>query len=178
MSNSHRVLGDSRSRLASSHSAFSRRDVLAGAGAIAGLAVAANASAQSGAGKDPHAGHGAKRYFDAKAAKSHPALFAATGECIASGQRCLSHCLETFRLGDTTMAECASAVDEMLHVCTAMSYLTVADSKHLRAMADVCIAVCDSCEKACREHEEHQAECRECADACAALIREAKKLRV
>jgi Cys-rich four helix bundle protein (predicted Tat secretion target) len=64
----------------------------------------------------------------------------------------------------------------MLHVCTAFAYLAAYDSKHLRAMAPVCIEVCDDCEKECRKHEEHQAECKACADACAALIQEARKL--
>jgi Cys-rich four helix bundle protein (predicted Tat secretion target) len=103
---------------------------------------------------------------------------AVTNECIARGQACLSHCMETFVAGDTTMAECARAVQEMLVTCQAFGQLAANDSVVLRPMAQACIAVCEECEKQCRVHEDHQRECRECADACAELVREAKKLLV
>jgi Cys-rich four helix bundle protein (predicted Tat secretion target) len=88
----------------------------------------------------------------------------------------MSHCLETFRKGDTTMAECARVVADMLPVCRSLAALASYDSPHLKALAEVCIAVCRDCEKECREHEEHQPECGACADACAALIEQAREL--
>jgi Cys-rich four helix bundle protein (predicted Tat secretion target) len=160
-----------------SESSLRRRDVLVGAGAFAALAAApALAAEHEGDAHAGHEGHGKAKYFEAKAAKAHPALVAATRECLGSGETCISHCFETFRAGDTTMADCAFAVQQMLHVCTAFSYLASYDSKHLRAFAPVCIQVCLDCEEECRKHEEHQAECKACADACAALVKEAKKL--
>lgn len=155
-----------------------RRDVLLGAGALAALAAAPALAAEGDAhaGHEGHEAHAKGRYFEAKATKAHPALVAATQDCLAKGQTCISHCLETFRLGDTTMADCAFAVQQMLHVCTAFAYLASYDSKHLRAFAPVCIQVCLDCEEECRKHEEHQVECKECADACAALVKEARKL--
>jgi Cys-rich four helix bundle protein (predicted Tat secretion target) len=113
-------------------------------------------------------------YSHAKAYKKHVALTAAANECTAKGEICISHCLETFMAGDTTMAECANAVQQMLPVCAAMAQLSTYDSAHLPALAKACIGVCEDCEKECRVHEEHQPECRDCADACAALIKEAK----
>jgi len=152
-------------------SALGRRELLAAAGAAALLTGAGRAFAAE---QEGHS-HG-KQYFDAKAAKAHAALVAAANECVAKGQICISHCLETFRLDDTTMAECASAVQEMLPVCTALGYLAAYDSRHLKDLARACIPVCETCEKECRVHEEHQIECKDCADACATVIREAKKL--
>jgi Cys-rich four helix bundle protein (predicted Tat secretion target) len=147
---------------------ISRRDVLVGVGAAslaaAGVAIAGTETKSHG------------KYFEAKAAKKHPALNTALDACITKGQACISHCMETFALGDTTMAACASAVQQMLPVCTATSYLAIYDSKRLEEMAQACVAVCEDCEKECRVHEEHQPECRACADACAAVIKEAKKL--
>jgi len=116
------------------------------------------------------------KYTDAQAYKKHKALTEAANACSTKGEICISHCLETFLTGDTTMAECAYAVQQMLPVCAAMAQLSAYDSKHLGAMAKACIGVCEDCEKECRVHEEHQPECRDCADACAALIKEAKKV--
>jgi len=57
-----------------------------------------------------------------------------------------------------------------------MSSLGMYDSKLLEDLARACMGVCSDCEKVCREHAEHQKECKECADACAAVIKECKKL--
>lgn len=155
-----------------------RRQLLAGAAAFA-----ATAAVGAEAGKADEHQHGeahgapaAKRYTTAVAYRRHAAATAAAQECIGTGRACLSHCFETFVAGDTTMAECARSVDEMLRVCDAFAWLAATDSKQLAPMARACIASCEYCEKECRVHEEHQAECKACADACAALVIEAKKL--
>ena len=88
----------------------------------------------------------------------------------------MSHCLEIFRAGDTTMAERARVLADMLPVCRSRAALAAYDSPHLKVLADVCTAVCRDWEKECRKHEELQAECGACADACAALIDQARKL--
>ncbi len=153
---------------------FSRRDVLFGAGAVASLAVtrAAFAADEKSSDHEHHEHH----YTTGVANKKHPALVTAAYDCIAKGEACLSHCLETFRAGDTTMAECASSVEQMLPVCAAIAHLATRDSKHLAALARACIGLCEDCEKACREHAEHQAECKAAADACAKLVEEAKRV--
>lgn len=161
---------------------FGRRDVLVGAGALAAAGVASAAHHGDGHdGHDAHAGHqhgekGGHKYFKAVRFARNAALVGATENCISKGRQCLSHCFETFLAGDTTMAECAFAVDQMLAVCAAMAHLAANDSPQLAEMARACIAVCEHCEKECRAHEEHQPECKACADACAALIVEAKKV--
>lgn len=157
-----------------------RRDLLMGATLLAGATLGAAVSAA--AADDPHQHHAPdasasdRRYSEATAFKRRADLVAATNECVARGQACLSHCMETFVQGDTTMAECARAVQEMLATCHAFAQLAANDSVVLGPMAQACIAVCEECEKQCRVHEEHQPECKACADACAALVREAKKL--
>ena len=155
-----------------SSSSVSRREVL-----MASAALAASAAAARIASAGEHDAHMATaKYSEAKAFKKHAAVVGSANECLAKGQACISHCFETFVAGDTTMAECAFAVEQMLKACDAFAYLAAYDSPHLAAMARVCVSVCEDCEKECRKHEEHQAECRACADACAALIRDAKKL--
>lgn len=154
---------------------ISRRDLLLGAGAVASAVVAGSAFAAPETGMPVGAKKMQHHYSHAAAYKKHVALTAAANDCTAKGEICISHCLETFLTGDTTMAECAFAVQQMLPVCAAMAQLSNSDSKHLAAMAKTCIGVCEDCEKECRAHEEHQPECRDCADACAALIKEAKK---
>lgn len=153
--------------------AFGRRELLVGAGALGVLAAAGSALASEEAG---HAGHSSpSRYTPGVANKRHPALLAATWDCIAKGEACLSHCMETFVAGDTTMAECAASVDAMLPVCNALAHLAVRDSRHLPAIARACNDVCADCEKACREHAEHQPECKAAADACQRLQAELAK---
>ena len=147
-----------------------RRQLLTGAGTLAGMALAGSAWAGSHEGHAGHAGGGAAKYSEAKAAKVHEALVAAANECTRTGRVCFSHCLETFRDGDTTMADCAWAVEQMMHVCEAFSALATYDSPHLKELAAVCAKVCEDCEKECRVHEKHQPECKDCADACTVLI--------
>lgn len=153
------------------NAALRRRELLVGAGALAGVAVAGAARAAE------HGGHQGQHGYSAGVAnKKHPELVGAAYDCIAKGEACLSHCMETFRAGDTTMAECATSVETMLPVCEALAHLAVRDSKHLPALAGACAAVCEDCEKACREHAEHQPECKAAADACQKLAAAAKKL--
>jgi len=36
--------------------------------------------------------------------------------------------------------------------------------------------VCEACEKECRKHEMKHAECKACADSCAACLKECQKI--
>ena len=150
-----------------------RRDLIAGAAALVGAAATTQAFA---AAHEEHAGHGTGKYSEARAAKAHPEIVAALDACLGRGRVCFSHCLETFRGGDTTMADCAFAVEQMLHVCAATEALATYDSKHLKGLAAVCSDVCEDCEKECRVHEEHQPECKACADACADVVKALRRL--
>ncbi|MCC6849820.1 MAG: four-helix bundle copper-binding protein [Deltaproteobacteria bacterium] len=167
------MTSDTRGGALGADPAVGRRRVLASAAGLATAVVAGRALAA-----DPHAGHGHgdKVYTPGVRNKKRTALVKAAIDCTIKGDACLSHCMETFVAGDTTMGACADAVQQMLPVCRAMSQLGAYDSKHLPDLARVCIGVCTDCEKVCREHAEHQKECKDCADACAALIEECKKL--
>ena len=142
---------------------ISRRDFLAGAGAVASLAASGAAFGAASPMHD-HATH----------APQHPALLAAVNDCVAKGQSCIAHCLVSFKEGDTSLADCAAKVHEMDAVCKAFSYLLSANSTYLMDYAPICSEVCKDCEDECRKHEQH-IECKACADACAKVIAEINK---
>jgi Cys-rich four helix bundle protein (predicted Tat secretion target) len=142
-------------------SGLTRRDVLLGIGAIASVAYA-------GAAVSAMPGHDHSKH-----SPQLPELLTAANDCVDKGQRCITHCLVSFREGDVSLAECASKVHEMQAVCAAFSYLLAANSTYLQAYSGVCEQVCSDCEKECRKHEEH-IECKNCADACAAVVDQIK----
>ena len=94
--------------------------------------------------------------------------------CVKKGEACIQHCIAHF--GDTSLAECAARVQEMLPVCKTLAELATYESRHLNEYMKVCIQVCKDCEKACRVHENTHVPCKECADACARCISECEKV--
>ena len=136
---------------------ISRRELLLGLGAAAAVAYAGNAAAAM-PGHD-HSKHTAQL----------PGLLDAVNHCLDQGQRCIAHCLVSFREGDVELADCASKVHEMQAVCAAYSYLLAANSDYVKAYAGICERVCTDCEKECRKHEQH-IECKNCAEACADVV--------
>lgn len=103
-------------------------------------------------------------------------LVSAALSCIEKGNICMNHCLQLFKVGDKSVADCADSVNEMLSMCNTLVNLAANDSKHLVAFAEVCSAVCEDCEKECRKHENHHAECKACAESCATCIDECNKI--
>ena len=142
-------------------SGISRRDILLGMGAVATAACAGPAVAAM-----PEHDH-------SKHAPQQPDLLDATNNCTDTGQRCIAHCLTSFREGDVSLADCASKVHEMSAICGAFSYLLAANSGYVKAYAAVCEQACRDCEEECRKHDEH-VECKACADACADLVDQIK----
>jgi Cys-rich four helix bundle protein (predicted Tat secretion target) len=142
---------------------ISRRNLLAAAGALGSVAAGGSAFA---AGHDDHSAHGSQR----------PELSSALAACAATGEICVAHCLASFKSGDTTLADCATKVHEMLAVCSAMSTLVAGNSSHTRGLATVCVAVCEDCSAACRKHAKEHRECADCMKACDAVLPELKKL--
>lgn len=140
---------------------MSRRDVLLGIGTVATAAYAGTAIAASS--EHDHSKHSAQM----------PDLLDAANGCLDKGQRCIAHCLVSFREGDVELADCASKVHEMQAICGAFSYLLAANSEYIEAYAGVCEKVCSDCEKECRKHEEH-IECKGCADACEEMVDQIK----
>lgn len=140
---------------------ISRRDVLLGLGAVA-TAAYAGAAVSAMPGHD-HSKHSAQQ----------PDLLDAANNCLDKGQRCIAHCLASFKEGDVALADCASKVHEMQAICGAFSYLLAANSGYIKAYAAVCDKACKDCEKECRKHEEH-IECKACAEACAEIVDQIK----
>jgi len=144
-----------------------RRDVLIGAGA-AGLGVLAAAATSSTAWAEGMGGH--QHHAMASQTKD---LAAALHHCVATSEICIDHCLDMFKSGDTTLADCAIIVQETMAFCEAHAKLASYNSKHLKAMNELGIKVCETCEKECRKHEKH-ASCKACADACVDCIKACK----
>ncbi|MDJ0740576.1 MAG: Csp1 family four helix bundle copper storage protein [Gammaproteobacteria bacterium] len=136
---------------------LSRRQVLLGLGAAAAAAYAGQSAAAS-----PHHDH-------SKHTAQQPGLLNAVNTCLDKGQRCIAHCLVSFKEGDTALAECAAKVHEMHAVCDAFSYLLSANSDYIKGFAAVCEQVCKDCEQECLKHDEH-IECKQCAEACADVV--------
>jgi Cys-rich four helix bundle protein (predicted Tat secretion target) len=107
--------------------------------------------------------------------KSDEELIDSALECIKKGQICIDHCMEMFKKGDSSLAFCADALQEMMAFCEAFTKLVSYKSKHLKEAARLCIAICEDCEIECRKHEDHHAECKECAEACRNCIDKCKK---
>ena len=143
---------------------FPRRNLLIGAAALttlSGMSVLGRAHAE----EHSHEHH--QHTID----QGRMRIIEHSTDCVMKGEICIAHCLELFKMGDTSVAECADVAHEMLASCTAMGKLASYDSKHLKDFVRVCIGVCEDCEKACREHEKKHAECKACADSCADCIR-------
>jgi len=138
---------------------LTRRDVLLGLGAAtATLAFSSNAMAAM-PGHD-HSKHTAQQ----------PDVLDATNNCTDKGTRCISHCLVAWSEGDLDLAVCAKKVNEMNTICGGFAKLLAANSNHVKEYAKICKAVCKECAKECRKHDKHH-ECRECGEACEALIK-------
>jgi Cys-rich four helix bundle protein (predicted Tat secretion target) len=137
----------------------SRRSLIAGAGllvaagALPGRALA-QAAVKTGPAKSPH-----------------QAIIEATKRCESVGNACLKHCQRLTRLGDKSIADCMRSVAVMLPVCVATNRLAQQDARRLQDLAKVCADVCRDCEAECRKHEFHHAECKRCAEACAATVK-------
>ena len=81
------------------------------------------------------------------------------------------HCFVAFKEGDVTLADFAAKANEMLEICKGFSYLVTSNSDYLKDYSRVCKAVCRDYEEECRKHEDKHRECKECAEACAKLVK-------
>lgn len=136
---------------------ISRRDMLLGMSAAAGMAYAGSATAAS------------KEHDHSKHTTQLPDLMDAVNNCTDKGRRCIAHCLVSFTEGDTELADCASKVHEMMAVCGGFAYLVASNSSYNKEYAKLCERVCEDCAKECNKHDEHK-ECKACADACDDVI--------
>lgn len=143
-------------------SGISRRDVLFAMGAAATAAYAGNTLAAM-------PGHDHSKH-----APQHEDLLGLTNTCLDKGQRCIAHCLVSFREGDTELAICAAKVHEMQAVCSTYAYLLASNSSYAKAYSAICSEVCKDCETECMKHKMH-IECKECGEACNAVVAQIKR---
>ena len=150
---------------------MNRRDLISVASAAVLVAAASPALAEEGHEAHEHAGH--DHGVDDMPYQS---LVDAATNCTKTGLACINHCLDSFAAGDTAMARCARAVDQMISVCGTLAKLASIGSSHLPAMAKIAADVCQNCEKECKKHADHHAVCKACAEACAKCAEECKKI--
>ncbi len=152
---------------------MNRREMFSVAGAAVLVAAASPTLAEeSHEAHDPSAHAGHNHGPDDVLNKS---LVDAAATCTKAGLACINHCLDSFVGGDTAMARCARAVDQMISVCGTLGKLASIGSSHLPEMAKIALDVCQNCEKECKKHADHHAVCKACAEACAACADECKK---
>lgn len=144
---------------------ISRRTLLVGAGAL-GATLATGASLAGDAPGHRHEDHAPK----------NPGALSAVNDCVVKAQQCAAHCLVAFQEGDTSLADCARKVNEMLPICKAFSYQVAANSPYIKSLSAVCGQACKDCEAECRKHEDKHLECKECAESCAQVIAAIKSL--
>jgi Cys-rich four helix bundle protein (predicted Tat secretion target) len=146
-----------------------RRNLLKGAAAVTALSGLSFLGQAYAEGEEPSHAHHQHTVDQVRMRVVQHAM-----DCVMKGQMCSEHCIQLFKAGDTSVAECADRVQDMLASCTAMGQLASYNSPHLKDMMPVCISICEDCEKACREHAKEHAECKACADSCADCIKVCK----
>jgi len=138
----------------------SRRDLLKGL-TIASAALGAGLSLNANAAAVDHSMMNHQIPIDNKLEE----LIDTFLECIKMGEICNQHAMHMFQMGDSTLADCSIAVQELIAVSTAALRLTANNSRHLNAYLDVLIKVCETCEEECNKYEKH-IQCKDCAEAC------------
>ena len=103
-------------------------------------------------------------------------LLDAASTCVKAGLVCLDHCQHAFAAGDSSLAACSRAADQMVSICGTLAKLASVQSSYLPAMAKIALASCQNCEAECRKHADKHAACKACAEACAACAAECKKV--
>ncbi|HZX96054.1 MAG TPA: four-helix bundle copper-binding protein [Myxococcales bacterium] len=140
-----------------------RRNLLGGAAALA----AARAFAADP--KDPHAGH-----EHHAAGIPNAALVSAAHECMATGDACLRHCIDSLAAGDASLADCAKSVEQMRAMVGALATVAAQNGPRLKELSAVCAKACRDCEAQCRKHDKHPP-CKACGDACTKCAAECDK---
>jgi Cys-rich four helix bundle protein (predicted Tat secretion target) len=103
-------------------------------------------------------------------------LAAAAHTCCGTGRNCLQHCLNMLARGDTSLAETAQSVHEMIAVCEGTATLAAAGSDHLALAARLCEAVCQSVVDAHTASGAQHEACLACVDACRHTIKAARAI--
>ncbi len=142
-------------------------------GSTAAISVASLAASVAHA----HDGHAHHHTSDTPTSTNpYTAIRQAAAHCVEAGQVCLAHCIDLLSNGDTSMKDCAHAVNQMLAFCGAMQNLAAQQSVLLPQLAKICVQACEQCATACKAHINHHAECKACYESCLKCIEECKKI--
>lgn len=139
-----------------------RREFIAAAGTVAAAASASQAFAQMAAEEPMHP-------------PKYKALEDSAADCVVSGNDCLRHCLGMYKMKDTSMAECADAVFQLVAGCAALSTLAAVNSAHTGHFAKVVEMLCNDCKAECDKFPKIAA-CKTCGDSCKACAAECRKV--
>ena len=142
-----------------------RREFIAAAGTAAAVASTSQAFAQAMGGGETEDMHPPK----------YKALEKTSIECVATGNDCLRHCLSMYKMKDTSMADCADSVFQLVAACDALAALAAVNSEHTGHLAKVVEMVCNDCKKECDKFPKI-AVCKACGDACKACAEECRKV--
>ena len=143
-----------------------RREFIAAAGTAAAVASASQAFAQGMMGAETEEPMHPPKY---------KALEKTSIECVATGNDCLRHCLGMYKMKDTSMAECADSVFQLIAGCDALAALAAVNSEHTGHLAKVVEMLCNDCKKECDKFSKI-AVCKACGDACKACAEECRKV--
>ena len=143
---------------------------------IGSTAAISLAAATTLANAHGHHDHGSHSHAANSTDNAYEAARKAAGYCVAAGQVCLTHCITLLSKGDTSMKDCAAAVNQMLALCGAMQNLAAQNSRLTPSLAKVCIEACKQCAAACQKHAAHHAECKACYESCTDCIKECEKI--
>jgi Cys-rich four helix bundle protein (predicted Tat secretion target) len=137
-----------------------RREFIAAAGTLAAAASASPAFAQMEENMHP---------------PKYEALEKAAAHCVETGNDCLRHCFGMFKMKDTSMANCADSVYQLVAACAALNALAAVNSEHTGHLAKTVAMVCRDCQKECEKFP-HIAECKACGESCKACAAECDKV--
>jgi Cys-rich four helix bundle protein (predicted Tat secretion target) len=105
----------------------------------------------------------------------YKALEEAAGDCVATGNDCLRHCLGMYGMKDTSMAGCADTAFQLVAACDALQTLAAVNSAHTAPFAKAVSMVCKDCQKECEKWPKI-AECKACGEACKACAAQCDKV--
>jgi Cys-rich four helix bundle protein (predicted Tat secretion target) len=139
-----------------------RREFIAAAGTVAMAASASQAFAQTGGESDMHP-------------PKYKALEEAASHCVATGDDCLRHCLAMYKMKDTSMADCADSVYQLVQACVALQAISAVNSEHTGHLAKAVAMICRDCQKECEKFP-NIAVCKACGESCKACAAECDKV--
>lgn len=138
-----------------------RREFIAAVGTAAALAGTSQAFAQVETG-DMHP-------------PKYTALEKTALHCVGTGNDCLRHCFSMFMMKDTSMAECADSVFQLVSTCNSLAALAAINSVHTGHLAKVVEMVCNDCKKQCDKFPKIDV-CKACGESCQKCAEECRKI--